>query len=387
MTKKILIARKDVKDTLSAIPKTIIKLSELFHEHDCLTYVIAENINRALIKNSHATPVSTLKLPLLTTYQSRLFYAAMVQRWRNKNRPDLTIGHGDIIEQDVLFMHNCVHKASELIHEKPLDAKSAIGRIHDTIMTRKRFKVLICNSQLMLDDFSARYDLSGIQTAIIHPELNTQGFSTSPDEITAMGTALRSEYGLGGEDLVIGLITSGDFVKRNVANAIKAFAQLPHARMPLKLFIAGKNETQPYKTLAAELGIADKVIFAPAIPDVQRYYYAVNIFMLPAFIEEFGKSVLEAMYCRKPVVIGKYVGAAEILPDDSKKYIINDVRDPAAIAASLLPLIGSTADSAVDSAERRKFMGEANHQASLQYTSEKQMQQYYNLFKPMLEEV
>lgn len=48
--------------------------------------------------------------------------------------PDVTVGHGDIQDQDVLTLHNCVFLASELIHQKPLDPKHEMALTHGPML-------------------------------------------------------------------------------------------------------------------------------------------------------------------------------------------------------------------------------------------------------------
>jgi glycosyltransferase involved in cell wall biosynthesis len=58
------------------------------------------------------------------------------------------------------------------------------------------------------------------------------------------------------------------------------------------------------RTLAAQLGIADRITFLGSVPDLRPYLHACDVFALPSVerSEAFGLVQLEAMSCGKPVV-------------------------------------------------------------------------------------
>ncbi len=62
---------------------------------------------------------------------------------------------------------------------------------------------------------------------------------------------------------------------------------------------------QEYRDLAAELGIADRVLFHDYIPDDEMpdYYRMADVFCLCSRYEPFGMTAVEAMACGTPVVI------------------------------------------------------------------------------------
>ncbi len=63
------------------------------------------------------------------------------------------------------------------------------------------------------------------------------------------------------------------------------------------------------------------MIFKEPVPNVADYYQALDIYVLPAHVEEFGRVVLEAMAYGLPVVVSDRVGAAEILEGIAKAGI------------------------------------------------------------------
>jgi UDP-glucose:(heptosyl)LPS alpha-1,3-glucosyltransferase len=360
---KVLISRKDLRDTASGVPKIVLQQLDFFSSIGFKTYAISEVINKPMIKEFHGNPIKTIRWPF-SGYFRRRFYQYQVQKWINKNRPDLVIGHGDIVEQDVLFIHNCVHLANELIEKCPLPKNHEVGRIHERILTRGKFKLLICNSKLMKNDLVKRFNLDPIKVEVIYPNINLSKFKVKDPE--KIKKEWRKKLGIPQDVFVIGLVTSGNFKKRNLALLIEAFKEIYQKYPKSHLFVAGGNIDQKYKDM-----ISDGVTFAPTLIDVKNYYYLLDVFCLPAHIEEFGLSVLEAMYCGKPVVTTKTVGASEIFEGRSRELVM-DSPDKKVLIEMLCKLFDPLFYSEVR---------EQNYITSLKFSSEHQNKKFEEVLK------
>jgi UDP-glucose:(heptosyl)LPS alpha-1,3-glucosyltransferase len=314
---KVLISRKDLRDTASGVPKKVLQELQFFNGLGYESFAIAETMNVPMVKEFKGVPVKTLRWPI-SGYFRRRFYQMQVDRWVKKNAPKLVIGHGDILNQDVLYIHNCVHLAHELIEKKPLPKDHEVGKIHEEILTKGKFKLLVCNSEMMKKDLVTRFKLDANKAVVIYPEVNLSKFKAENTE--KLKREWRSKFDIPGNAFVIGLVTSGNFKKRNLGMLIEAFKEIQKKHPEAWLFVAGGNIDQKYKDM-----ISERVTFAPTLIDVKNYYYLLDAFCLPAHIEEFGRSVLEAMYCGKPVVTTETVGASEIMEGRARELILENI--------------------------------------------------------------
>jgi UDP-glucose:(heptosyl)LPS alpha-1,3-glucosyltransferase len=350
---KILISRKDLRDTTSGVPKKVLQELKFFSAKGYEVFAIAETVNLQMIEEFGGKAIKTFRWPF-SGYFSRKFYSNRVDAWIKKYKPQIVIGHGDILHQDILFIHNCVHLAHELIERKPLPENHEVGRIHTDIFQKGTFKLLICNSQMMKDDLIKRFYVDPQKAVVIYPEVNLSKFRVEDKNIVRKDW--RQKFGFVDDDFVIGLVTSGNFKKRNLGLLIDAFKEISKENKKVKLFIAGGNIDKKYKEQAPTEG----VVYAPPIIDVKNYYYILDVFVLPAHIEEFGRSVLESMFCGVPVITTSHVGASEILVGKSREFIMDQPK-----LEVLVELIKKLMD-------RQTYLevSQLNLQTSLKYSSE-----------------
>ncbi|MDY7011396.1 MAG: glycosyltransferase family 4 protein, partial [Planctomycetota bacterium] len=107
---------------------------------------------------------------------------------------------------------------------------------------------------------------------------------------------------------------------------------------------------------AADLGIADRVIFAGRRTDIPDLLRLVDVLVHPSETESFGRTIAEAMACEKPVV-GFRVGAVGELISDGQTGILIEPFDTEAMAEATVRLLKDE--------NLRRLMGEAGRERAL----------------------
>lgn len=322
--KNIVIVQKNLRDTTSGTARMVLLQARHFHSLGHRVFVIAEIINRHAVRQNGAIPLKTARLPLARSGLRRKFFGLQAQRLIQKHGANLVIGHGDILQQEVLYIHSCIHLAHERLHGIPISATDPLARLHHQVLTSGSFSLLICNSNMMKNDLHNRFKVPLEKIHVIYPGLDPDHFNT--DNSKELRSVMRAELNIQDDEILIGLITSGNFQLRNVDLLLEAVSTLKsQTSVPFKILIAGKNKDPRFQSKAVQLNIANIVTFAPSILEVEKYYHATDIFVLPAHCEAFGLSVTEAMACAKPVVISAFVGGHEILEGESREYVLHDL--------------------------------------------------------------
>lgn len=146
-------------------------------------------------------------------------------------------------------------------------------------------------------------------------------------------TAARAHWGIDGAAPLLGCVgvllpdKGQDWLIRSLAELRK---EIPAA----KLLLAGEGPCRPeLETLARELGVADAVIFAGFVKDVNAVYAALDVFLLPSFFEALNNSLLAAMAYEIPSIAFKRGALGEIIEDGKSGLLVSGPEVPEICAA------------------------------------------------------
>ncbi len=363
--RKILVSILQLHKTAAGAMRNTFEQIRYFKAQGHEVHVIADLMDKEAVLRAGAIPHVTLKWPSTGTFR-RKFYDWQARLWVRQNRPDLVVGHGDLMDQDVLCLHNSVHLAHELIHDTPLPESAEMWPIHTPQLRERRFKHLIANSHLMRDDLMKRFGIPGDMVTVVYPAYDDHKF-TPVD--AAKRAQIRQELSVAENETVVGLITSGNFKKRGVDVFLEALRRLPEeSRRGLRVWIVGKD-----KPFVEDVPV--KVEFLPVRSDVENYYRALDLFVLPARVEEFGRVQLEAMACGCPVLTTAQVGASELLLGEAREHIL-PVVEADALAREMSRLLADP--------ERRKRLSALSVQGAKAAAESTLAPRFDQVFQPLL---
>lgn len=317
-------------------------------------HVYAEKADAGRFAAAGAEPHIVPRFRLAGPFKRRVF-SWRVSRELAAERYDVVFGHGDGLRQDILSLHNCVHAAHEAVHGRPPGFLAGAARLHAQQLKGRKFKRMIANSALMKDDVVRRWGVPAELVTVIHPGHDPERFR--PSDRDRLRWAMRERAGAAQDDLLVGLITSGDFAKRNVAGFLEALRGLPpELKAKTRVLVVGQeSRVGPYKRRAADAGFGERAVFLPPEREVEGFYHALDLYVHPALYEEFGQSVQEAMACGVPVLTSRRVGAAELFGPDAAAEIL-PTPETAALTAAMAALLEDPA--------RRARLAEAGRKAA-----------------------
>tara|TARA_R110002072_G_scaffold7206_1_gene39523 strand:+ start:593 stop:1840 length:1248 start_codon:yes stop_codon:yes gene_type:complete len=282
--------------------------------------IICEKINKETIV-PYGVDLKIIKKIPLSSYIRRLWFSKRANAWCQNNKPSLIISHGDMENANIIFMHNCVDLAQEIIYPKSTQQQKSVSKIHNKVLRKGSYQHVVANSQLMANDLTTRYDIPAQKISISYPGFDAHQFNAFKKSIFRQKK--RDELGIKQEEKLIGLITSGDFKKRNLDFFIEISRDLVNTTNALYRFLViGQGEIEAYKEKAVRLGVDQYFIWKKTVPEVEHYYAALDLFVLPAHIEEFGCVILEAMACSTLTLMSERVGAGELLKGELRNLIV-----------------------------------------------------------------
>jgi glycosyltransferase involved in cell wall biosynthesis len=143
------------------------------------------------------------------------------------------------------------------------------------------------------------------------------------------------------------LFVSSLWQYKNCDGLLRAWALARNELGDRQLAIVGHGRDEKYsaslRSLAAELGIAQDVIFVGGVPlaETVRFYQGADAFVYPSFNETFGLPILEAMACGCPVVTSDTSAMPETAGGAA---VLADPADPASIAKAVIEATGPGRD-------------------------------------------
>ncbi|MBV9382482.1 MAG: glycosyltransferase family 4 protein [Streptosporangiaceae bacterium] len=152
------------------------------------------------------------------------------------------------------------------------------------------------------------------------------------------------------------LFVSSLWPYKNCDGLLRAWALARGDLSGRQLAIVGAGRDAAYaaslRSLAAELGIADEVVFVGGVPleETVAFYRAADVFVYPSLNETFGLPILEAMACGCPVVTSDTSAMPETAGGAA---VLASPQDPAAIARAIVEAAGRRGDRLRDLGLRR----------------------------------
>lgn len=170
----------------------------------------------------------------------------------------------------------------------------------------------------------------------------------APANAAEIRAAFRAEFGIADDDLLLLQIGSGFRIK-GVDRSLAALASLPP---PLaartRMMIIGQDDDAPYRRLAAQLGVGERVRFFKGRTDIPRFLLGADLLIHPAYNENTGNVLLEALVAGLPVLTTSICGFAHYVSDADGGVVVSSTPfTQAELDAALARMLGD------DEARRR----------------------------------
>ena len=107
---------------------------------------------------------------------------------------------------------------------------------------------------------------------------------------------------------------------KGVFELFEAFEKISQTRENVYLLMIGRKETQDNAPLEAEKNL--RIVFTGNVNDPERYYAAMNVFVLPSYREGFGSSVIEAEAMGLPVIVTDIPGPVDAMSNGNTGVIV-----------------------------------------------------------------
>lgn len=242
----------------------------------------------------------------------------------------------------------------------------ALSCLEHNIFVHKGCKVVMTNSELVKRNIIEHYRVDPEKIIVIYNGVDTSRFNTKVKE--KFRSSLREKYAIKKEELVL-IFVSNNFKLKRLDLVLEAMAFLKNNK--IRLFVIGADNHRTYQRWAIKNGLDEQVLFLGPKRNIEKYYAASDIFVLPTLYDAFANVCLEAMGCGLPVITSDLNGAADLILDKENGYILK-TQNAHEIAAKI---------KALESLSERSRIGDNAANEAARFTMEKHISEVLKLYE------
>lgn len=184
--------------------------------------------------------------------------------------------------------------------------------------------IAICNSKNTKRKF-LKYSKFRKRTEVVYNAVDTERFKPN----LKSRQKVRQNYGFKEVDFIMGM--AGRLAEeKGQLYLLKTLLPILKKNSNCKVLIAGDEKIHPDTTYTKDIGsfikdndLYKNVIMAGFIEDMNVFYNALDLFLLPSFREPFGRVLIEAMATEKPVIASRVGGVPEVVDNEINGFLVN----------------------------------------------------------------
>jgi glycosyltransferase involved in cell wall biosynthesis len=273
-----------------------------------------------------------------------------------------TISPGSIVGADLVIAHSCHAAGRALPAAREIRSKGRrnwgfadkvrLG-LEKKNYAHRHYRKIVAVSNGVARELTAYYGVPSSDIFVVPNGVDADHFH--PRLRATSGKEIRSSLGIGDERKVI-LFVGNEFRRKGLDLLIRALGLMMDATW--SLVVVGDDDPSAYTSVAAGLGIADRIHFCGKTADTAPFYAAADLFVLPSAYEAWPLAMTEAAASALPVFITRVNGAEEFIVDGVNGYFVD--RSPHDIAGRIIRCLG-------DQKERMR-LGACARESALTFT-------------------
>jgi UDP-glucose:(heptosyl)LPS alpha-1,3-glucosyltransferase len=300
----------------------------------------------------------------ITSFLSLITFNRNVCRAVNNNAPDCTISFDRTLCQDV-------YRAGEGCHAEWLEIRSRLEAFYKKIsfkinplhlcllnMERRLFSdtpCIIANSNMVKANIIKHYAVAAEKIHLLYNGVDLYRFT--PENKEKWRKHVRNNLALRDDANLVLFVGSG-FRRKGLQVLLEAVPLIKNNE--IHVLVIGKGPMHKFKATAVRYGIADRIIFMVPQKEIEKYYSAADLFVLPTLYDPFSNATLEAMACGLPVITTVNNGAAELMENGKEGFIMSDMFDAQELATHITAALSGA-----------HHMGEAARRKAAEFSIEK----------------
>lgn len=262
------------------------------------------------------------KVPIITfpRFLRPLSFAAAVENALGKFQFDLIHSHDRTYAQDIVTVHGTCHEywIKEVRKKRFSFFDRATIKVEKRQFRENNYKKIIALSAKTKNELMEYHNIPRENIEIIPNGVDLKVFNREKRRLYRK--EIRQKYNLSEKHKVI-LFIAMNFGLKGLQSLFEGFSGIDEKERKeknLKIMVVGKGKANLHDSIKKD------VLFVGVVRDIEKYYCAADMFVLPSQNETFGSTVLEAMACGAPVIVSSCAGAAELVRNGENGLILQD---------------------------------------------------------------
>ena len=285
-----------------------------------------------------------------------LSFAVVAPRAAERHGCDVVVSFNRIMRQDIFRSGGGPHRAflKKMMRESGPWRRwwYRISLYHRSVLAveKRQLSPGGCRKVITVSEQGKRemiecYQLPADRVVVIHNGVDHARFR--PELRHTEGKKTRQELGIPCDSQVVLFVGTG--FKRKGLDRLLPLWSLPEFKALYLLVVGDDAKLRHYRQRFKQ----PTILFLGAKENVERYYAAADVFVLPSTQEAFGNAVLEALAAGLPVVTVPEVGATDRIEGVLKEGMLVDRNDPAEMKEKILRMLNKDSWHRLSEAARR----------------------------------
>lgn len=265
--------------------------------------------------NTLNLPITVIPLKEKQNHVKSKAFAEKLHTLLNKTSYDLIVGFNKIPGLDVYYAADTCYQARARQKHGFLYRLTpryrTLVEFETSVFGRDKKTEILLLSSLQQDDFIKHYQTPRARFHLLPPGISKD--RRAPLNAAEIRCVFRKKMGIAQDERLLLMIGSG-FKTKGLDRILKGFAALP---LTLKnrthLFVVGQDNPKSFERLARQLKIQDRLQFLGGRDDIPELLLAGDLLVHPAYNENTGTVLLEALIAGLPVLTTDVCGYAHFV--------------------------------------------------------------------------
>lgn len=251
-------------------------------------------------------------------------YVKKLQHELTSQTFDLIIGFNKMPGLDIYYAADVCYQsrvfAQEMRIYRLLPRYHQYLHLEREVFAKGKSTKIMLISPLQQKEFSYHYQTEEDRFHLLSPGIDRN--RRAPENANELRIEKRKVLEIDNENYLLLMVGSG-FKTKGLDRAMKALAALPQPlRSRCHLYVVGKDRADPFKKLAMKLGIEGQIKFFGGRDDVTEFMLAADILIHPAYHENTGTVLLEAVVAGLPVLTVENCGYAHYISSSNSGVVL-----------------------------------------------------------------